>query len=175
MTEVHTKKALQKWAKAAAATAAWATNVGNEKGEVLISVLTSSESIESLQDMVDGLVYCMILVPCSLLLSAACLADVSPPTLTYTDQECSSGSGTSTINRLFSGRPHLEMCLDIFHFMRRLDRGCRTESHPLYGIFMSRLSGYIFERDPEDYSPFLMAKIAKLKASCTFPASQASH
>jgi hypothetical protein len=33
----------------AANTASWATNVGNERGEVVISVLTESESIESLQ------------------------------------------------------------------------------------------------------------------------------
>ena len=35
--------------------------------------------------------------------------------------------------------------------MRRLARGCTTESHPLYGVFMSRLSDMIFEWDSGNY------------------------
>jgi len=38
-----TKKVCRKLAGAAAHTATWATNVGNERGEVLMSVLTESE------------------------------------------------------------------------------------------------------------------------------------
>ena len=35
--------------------------------------------------------------------------------------------------------------------MCRLAVGCSTESHPLYGLFMARLSGCIFEWDKQDY------------------------
>ena len=36
-------------------TATWQTNVENEKGEVLISVVTDSEGLVSLQPMADGM------------------------------------------------------------------------------------------------------------------------
>ncbi len=41
---------------AAANTAAWCTNVGNEKDELVVSVLIASESWESLQKLADGLI-----------------------------------------------------------------------------------------------------------------------
>lgn len=50
-----TKKICKKLAGAAAGTATWQMNVGNEKGEVLISVVTNSEGLISLQPMADGL------------------------------------------------------------------------------------------------------------------------
>ena len=50
-----TKKICKKLLGAAAKTANWATNVGNERGEVVISVLTESESKASLQKMANGL------------------------------------------------------------------------------------------------------------------------
>ena len=40
--------------------------------------------------------------------------------------------------------------LDVWLFMQRLARGCNTESHPLYGPFMSHLSVAIFEWDSRD-------------------------
>ena len=40
---------------AAAGTAMWQANVGNEKREVLISVVMDSEVLVSLQPMADGL------------------------------------------------------------------------------------------------------------------------
>ncbi len=46
-----TKKICKKLQGEGANTASWATNVGNERGEVLMSVLTESESMESLQKM----------------------------------------------------------------------------------------------------------------------------
>ena len=49
-----TKKICKKLQGEGVNTASWATNVGNERGEVLMSVLTESESIESLQKMADG-------------------------------------------------------------------------------------------------------------------------
>ncbi len=50
-----TKKVAKKLQGAEADTANWATNVGNEHGEVLVSILTDSESNESLARMADGL------------------------------------------------------------------------------------------------------------------------
>ena len=51
-----TKKVVKKLQGAAADTATWVTNVGNEKGEVLISVVTESEGLLSLKPMADGLI-----------------------------------------------------------------------------------------------------------------------
>ena len=50
-----TKKVCRKLLGAAAKTANWATNVSNERGEVLISVLTESESMDGLEQMANGL------------------------------------------------------------------------------------------------------------------------
>ena len=51
-----TKKVVKKLQGAAANTASWATNIGNERGEVVHSVIICSESSPSLQRMADGLV-----------------------------------------------------------------------------------------------------------------------
>ena len=51
-----TKKVCKKLQGSAAGSASWCTNVGNERGEVLVSVLTESEGLEGLQSMADGLV-----------------------------------------------------------------------------------------------------------------------
>ncbi len=50
-----TKKMTKKLAGKLAGTAAWVTNVGKEKGEILQSVLTTSEGI-GLKPMAQGLV-----------------------------------------------------------------------------------------------------------------------
>ena len=51
-----TKKVCKKLQGTAAGSASWCTNVGNEKGEVLISVLTESEGLEGLRPMASGLI-----------------------------------------------------------------------------------------------------------------------
>ena len=50
-----TKKVCKKLQGVAAGSANWATNVGNERGEVVITVLTESESMVGLKKMADGL------------------------------------------------------------------------------------------------------------------------
>ena len=50
-----TKKVCKKLAGEAARTATWVTNVGNKRGEVLISVVTDSEGLLALKPMADGL------------------------------------------------------------------------------------------------------------------------
>lgn len=56
----------------------------------------------------------------------------------------------------------MEVRLDIWHFMRRLGRGCCSESHPLYGTFMSQLSLCIFEWDESDLELLKGAKRAAM-------------
>ena len=56
-------------------TAAWATNVGNEYGQVLMSVLTAAEG-QGLRKMTQGLVKWY---------QDACVA---PPELLYVDRDC---------------------------------------------------------------------------------------
>ncbi|XP_057294927.1 uncharacterized protein LOC130623457 [Hydractinia symbiolongicarpus] len=68
-----TKKILRKLAGENRNSANWQTNVGNEYGAILQSVLTSSESNDALPSMANGIVACYA------------TANVSPPTLLYTD------------------------------------------------------------------------------------------
>lgn len=56
----------------------------------------------------------------------------------------------------------LQVRLDIWHFMRRIARGCVSESHPLYGTFMGSLPPCIFEWDEADYDKLLSAKRGEL-------------
>lgn len=49
-----TKKVCRKLQGKAADTASWATSVGNERGEVLLTVLTSSEGAPALKPLADG-------------------------------------------------------------------------------------------------------------------------
>ena len=56
----------------------------------------------------------------------------------------------------------IQVRLDIWHFMRRIARGCGSESHPLYGKFMGSLSSCIFEWDEVDYNQLMSAKRGEL-------------
>jgi len=51
-----TKKICRKLQGRAAGSASWCTNVGNERGEVLTSVLTESEGLDGLRPMAVGLI-----------------------------------------------------------------------------------------------------------------------
>mgnify|MGYP001554193553 CR=1 FL=1 len=70
----------RKLAGAAAGTAPWCTNVGNEKGEVLISVLTEKEG-DGLRDMAKGLQ------------QRYRNAGEEPPVLLYVDRDCCNAQG----------------------------------------------------------------------------------
>ncbi|PIK44872.1 hypothetical protein BSL78_18257 [Apostichopus japonicus] len=146
-----TKKVCKKLQGLAAGSAQWCTNVGNERGEILQSVLTTSESISSCQDLANGL------------MKRFETAQQAPPTVLYTDRDCCKIGGDSKFKILFSKWEDLEVRLDIFHFMRRLALGCTTESHPLYGVFMSRLSSVIFEWDSDDLKKLQDAKKKELE------------
>ena len=158
-----TKKVCKKLQGADADTAAWATNVGNEKGEILISVLTQSEGILDLQRLANGL------------MDRFDNAQQESPQILYTDRDCCSQNGPSKFNVLFSRWSGLHVCLDIWHFMRRLACGCTSESHPLYGTFMGKLSNCIFEWDADDFDLLISAKKSELvKAGIANPSDNAA-
>ncbi|XP_046887325.1 uncharacterized protein LOC124474908 [Hypomesus transpacificus] len=118
-----TKKVTKKLAGAAANTAAWVTNVDNKHGQVLMSVLTSAESVDLLLPMAVGLQ------------ERYRLAGVPPPQLMYVDRDCCSSFGGSKTAALFANWDRLVVRLDIWHLMRRFAAGVTTESHQLYGPF----------------------------------------
>ncbi|KAL2087162.1 hypothetical protein ACEWY4_018221 [Coilia grayii] len=122
-----TKKITKKLAGAAAGTAAWCTNVGNEHGQVLVAVLTASEG-HALDLMADGL------------MRRYREAGEAPPQLMYVDRDCCSPYGPCRVNAMFAEWDGLQVRLDIWHFMRRIAAGVTTEAHPLYGTFLARLS-----------------------------------
>ncbi|CAM4568858.1 unnamed protein product [Leuciscus chuanchicus] len=149
-----TKKVTKKLAGAASGTAAWCTNVGNEHGQVLVSVLTAAEG-HALDPMAAGL------------MKRYREAGEASPKVMYVDRDCCSQHGQSQVKAMFSEWDELEVRLDIWHFMRRFAAGVTTEAHPLYGIFMARLSMSIFEWDPEDVAALRRAKEGELAAKKT--------
>lgn len=146
-----TKKVTKKLAGAAAGTAAWCTNVGNEHGQVLVSVLTAGEG-QALDAMAAGL------------MKRYREAGEAPPKVMYVDRDCCSQHGPCRVKAMFAEWDGLQVRLDIWHFMRRFAAGVTTEAHPLYGIFMARLSTCIFEWDPEDVAALRRAKEGELAA-----------
>jgi hypothetical protein len=81
------------------------------------------------------------------------------PFLLYTDRDCcKAGEEKSKFERLFHRWEFLSVRLDSWHFMRRISKGCTNESHPLYGVFMAKLSGAIFEWDEKDVDLLRKAK-----------------
>ncbi|XP_065909953.1 uncharacterized protein [Dysidea avara] len=141
-----TKKVCGKLGGRAAGVASFCTNVGNEKGEVLISVVTDSVGLDSLRPMAIGLA------------QRYARARQDPPLVLYITRDCCNTSGISVYTQLFVEWSLLQVRLDVWQFMRRLACGCTSPSHPLYGTFMSRLSKAIFEWDERDYRRLCDAK-----------------
>ena len=158
MLKIDSSKKVKKLQGVAANTASWATSVGNENGEILQSVLTVSEALEFLQKLAEGL------------MDRYEGARKTPPSVLYMDHVCCSGHGRSKFHNLFGKWPNLLVRFDIWHFMRRVALGCSSESHPLYGLFTSRLSACIFEWDEEDFVRLISAKRAELITTLKFPA-----
>ncbi|CAJ1069327.1 hypothetical protein MATL_G00263900 [Xyrichtys novacula] len=132
-----TKKMIKKLAGEAAGTAAWVTNVGNEHGQVLISVLTADKG-DGLLPMAAGLV------------RRYRDAGKAHPKVLYVDQDCCSAVGQCKTSAMFSEWEQLVVHLDVWHIMCRFSRGVTTDSHQLFGLFMARLSFAIFEWDRSD-------------------------
>ncbi|XP_058251159.1 uncharacterized protein LOC131356260 [Hemibagrus wyckioides] len=150
MSRLDHIKITKKLSGHAKGTAQWLSSVGNERGEILISVLTAHEG-PGLDSMVSGLI------------SRYQQAGVAPPVLLYVDHDCCTEKGQSKLQTSFEGWPDLNIRLDIWHFMRRLASGCTTHTHPLYPIFMARLSACIFEWDPQDVALLRRAKREQLE------------
>ncbi|KAM9715533.1 uncharacterized protein ACNS7B_021836 [Menidia menidia] len=145
-----TKKITKKLAGTAEGTALWLTSVGNEYGQILISVLTAQEGLD---EMADGLV------------SRYAQAGEDPPVALYVDSGCCvEASETTKPQARFSGWPDLLVRLDAWDFMRRLALGCTSNAHQLYPLFMSRLSACIFEWDAADLALLRKAKAQQLQA-----------
>ncbi|XP_031731676.1 uncharacterized protein LOC116399006 isoform X2 [Anarrhichthys ocellatus] len=143
-----TKKITRKLSGHAAGTIQWVTNVGNEHGQMLMSVLTAAEGY-GLQQMTSGLV------------RRYQQAKEEPPLVLYVDRDCCSITGGSAAAALFPEWTQLVVRLDIGHFMRRLVAMVTTKSHPLYAHFMQRLSASIFAWDQEDIALLKTAKEAE--------------
>ncbi|XP_061745496.1 uncharacterized protein LOC133544310 isoform X1 [Nerophis ophidion] len=144
-----TKKMTKKLAGEAAGTAAWVTNVGNELGQVLMSVLTAAEG-GGLLAMAQGL------------MRRYREAGRDPPHVLYVDRDCCcSAAGQPKVAATFGEWDRLVVRLDAWHLMRRFARGVSTETHTLYGKFMNRLSFAMFEWDEGDMSRLREAKRAE--------------
>lgn len=148
-----TKKICKKLAGDAAKSVNWITNVGNEHGQVLMSVATVSESTAELEKMANGL------------MERYRNAGVPRPEVMYTDRDCCDMEGNSKLKQLFHQWQGLPVRLDIWHFMRRISVACTSESHPLYGTFMAKLSDAIFIWDSTDFDLLKRAKRNQLTES----------
>lgn len=146
-----TKKIVKTLAGHNTGTAAWATNVANERGQILMNVLTASEGV-GLQPMAAGL------------MKRYLNAGVPPRKVLYVDCDCC-GDGSVKTKDLFSQWSEMVISLNIWHFMRHIAVGCTTESHPMYAIFLGRLSKCIFERSQEAVQLLNYAKHCELTRS----------
>ncbi|KAK7921947.1 hypothetical protein WMY93_008849 [Mugilogobius chulae] len=149
LTRLDDIRLTKKLAGVATGTAAWVTSVGNEYGQILISVLTAQEG-PGLDMMAAGLV------------RRYRQAGVDPPLVLYVDCGCCSEAGETKLQARFSGWPNTAIRLDIWHFMRRLALACSTNAYQLYPRFMSRLSSCIFEWDAADLALLIHAKRQQL-------------
>ena len=84
----------------AAHTATWATSVGNERGEVLTTVVTTSESFDALQPVANGL------------MDRFERAGKERPVVLYTDRDCCVAGTQSRLQQLFGAWRDLVIKLD---------------------------------------------------------------
>ncbi|KAJ8044295.1 hypothetical protein HOLleu_11725 [Holothuria leucospilota] len=131
----------------------WATNVGNEIGQVLISVITTGEG-HALIPMAEGL------------MARYSSAGVPAPEALYVDRDC---CGSTPVRKLFHLWKDVPIRLDIWHFMRRIAGGVTSENHMLYAGFMNQLSRCLFEWDNDDLLALKEAKLHELQARDIFP------
>ncbi|KAL2082089.1 hypothetical protein ACEWY4_021907 [Coilia grayii] len=147
-----TRKVTKKFVGAATGTSAWITNVGNEYGQVLMSVLTAAEG-DGLANMASGL------------MRRYQDAGKVPPKVMYVDGHCCAAEGRRKTSQLFHEWHELVIRLDPWHLMRQFARGVTSDSHQLYGLFMARLSLAIFEWDAGDLGRLREAKQSEEEGS----------
>lgn len=144
-----TRKITKKLAGIGKNQAHWVTNVGNEYGSILSSVVTVSESSDDLELMATSIV------------DRYKTTNVTEPIILYADRDCCSARGNSKYHQLFKAWKNLRVCLDIWHYIRWFTD--TSDSHPLYGVFLKQLSGCIFEWDRRDFNRLMDAKRGELK------------
>ncbi|XP_062393947.1 uncharacterized protein LOC134082321 [Sardina pilchardus] len=142
-----TKKICKKLSGDGKGTAEWCTNVANERGQILISVLTCEESLDKMRPMAEGL------------MARYERAGEAPPELLYVDRGCCRVLGVSSVEQLFSGWAEAGMLvrLDVFHWIHRFDAALRTDHHPKYALFKSALSAAVFAYNKDDMALLLHA------------------
>ena len=138
-----TKKVVKKLAGGPAKTALWCTNVGNEHGQILNSVMTTVEG-HGITPMLVGII------------NRYTNAQEKPPEIIYIDRDCCGDSPLQQV--LVASGWNAVLRLDIWHFMRRIATGCSTESHQLYSTFMGLLSNCIFHWDEQDLGRLIKSK-----------------
>ena len=133
----------------AAHTATWATFVLNERGEVLTTVITTSERLDALEPVASGLV-------------GRYHAGKERPVVLYTDQDCCvADTAKSRLQQLFDAWRDIVIRLDAWHFMRQFALGVTSDSHP----YVSRLAACLFEWDEGDVRLLERAKRQELESS----------
>lgn len=141
-----TKKMTRKLQETAAKSVSWCCNIGKEKGEVLISILTTSESlISNLNSLAE------------ILMDRYEKAKKTSPLLLYPDRDCCKDEGPSKFQRLFSKWSKQIVWMDSLHSMCLLSKMCTNESYPLYGYFMAKVSATIFEWNADDVNRLIEA------------------
>eukprot|EP00795_Rhopilema_esculentum_P001125 gene1125-15467_t len=144
-----TKKVCTKLAGSDSYSASFSVNVGNELGEILKSVITSSDSSAILLPMAEGW------------MDRYAAAEVTPSVVLYTNRDCCRQNGPSSYKLLFNWWSDLVIRLDVWHFMRRLAVGCTSESHPLdEELIAARV------RDPSDMVVDQAITFAELTRHC---------
>ena len=90
----------------------------------------------------------------------------------YVDRDCCNQDGDSATGRTFAGCPDLFVRLDIWHFIRRFSSACTTDCHPLYSVFLSKLSTCIFEWDKDNLALLNDAKRAEMHQEHRYDVSE---
>ncbi|RUS80407.1 hypothetical protein EGW08_011843, partial [Elysia chlorotica] len=146
-----TKSVIKKLSGSARDSAASATSVGNEYGQVLMCVLAASEG-PGLQAMAQGLVH------------RYATSGVPQPKVLYVDRGCCGKCSSKAAQDLFSEWRDLTVRLDASHFMFRFVTCLSAESHALRETFMKKLSSAIFKWNESDVATLRQAKVQQLQS-----------
>ncbi|XP_057709694.1 uncharacterized protein LOC130927717 isoform X2 [Corythoichthys intestinalis] len=135
-----TRKICKKLSGEGKGTAAWCTNVGNEQGQILTSVLTCAESLTMLRPMALGL------------MDRYQKAGEAAPELMYVDRGCCRSRGLSAVGQLFDSWADSGMIvrLDAFYWIHSFDAALLTNHHAKYSLFKSALSAAVFAYNKDD-------------------------
>ena len=138
----------------------WMTNVMNESGQFVQSVLTQGEGIDQLRAMCVGVI------------KRFHRNKWKPPKVIYIDRDCC--GDMTTYHKLFDPEgiegvdlseeeieawKYVQIRLDIYHLMTRHDVGLTTTHHIKYNLFEAGMANCFFRFDPVDLENLQKAKI----------------